>query len=43
MAVTNETLRQARRLRAQVDGTVDATVRDLVAAWARAWDEIAGA
>lgn len=40
MAVDDETIRLARKLRVTIDAQVDATVRDLVRAWARAWDEI---
>lgn len=41
MAITPETLRQLRALTATVGGHVDGTVRDLTAAWLRAWDELA--
>ena len=40
MAVDDETIRLARKLRIHIDSEVDATVRALVTAWARAWDEI---
>ncbi|MCL8026323.1 phage minor head protein [Nocardioides bruguierae] len=41
MAATRVTLRLVRALNAQLAGVTDAQVRDLVAAWADAWDEIA--
>jgi SPP1 gp7 family putative phage head morphogenesis protein len=40
VSINDETLRLARQLRIRVDREVDATVRDLVRSWARAWDEI---
>lgn len=41
MPITPQTLRLADDLRVVLNATVDAQVRDLVAAWARAWQEIA--
>lgn len=41
MAVTAETLRVQAELRASLDHIVDNQTRDLVAAWADAWDEVA--
>lgn len=41
MAVTRDTLRLADVLRDQLDGVVDNQTRDLVRAWAEAWDEVA--
>lgn len=40
MPVTADTLAAARRMRVELDATVDAATRDLAAAWGRAWDEI---
>lgn len=40
MSINDETLRLARKLRIRVDGEVNQAVRELVRAWARAWDEI---
>lgn len=40
MAVTEETLRLAKKLRIHLDRTVNQATRELVRAWARAWDEI---
>lgn len=40
MAITEESLRLARALRIRVDDTVDNTTRQLVEAWARAWNEL---
>jgi len=42
MPVTRETLSLVRRLRVEVGSEADASVRALVKAWGRAWDEIAG-
>lgn len=42
MAVTPETLRLVAGMRVQIDSTVDAASRDLITAWATAWQEIAG-
>lgn len=42
MAVTGTTVRLARRLRIDLLKITDQQARDLVAAWARAWDEVAG-
>lgn len=42
MPVTRETLRLAKQLRIDVNGTVDVAVRELVEAWARAWEQIDG-
>jgi SPP1 gp7 family putative phage head morphogenesis protein len=42
MAVTATTLRLATRLRTDLLKVTDQQTRDLVAAWARAWDEVAG-
>lgn len=41
MAVTAETLRLQAEIRATLDRIVDNQTRDLVAAWADAWDEVA--
>lgn len=41
MAVTAETLRVQAEIRASLDRIVDNQTRDLVAAWADAWDEVA--
>ncbi len=41
MAVTAETLRLQAEIRATLDRIVDDQTRDLVAAWADAWDEVA--
>ncbi|PZR55233.1 phage head morphogenesis protein [Xylanimonas oleitrophica] len=41
MAVNRETLRLARGMRVQLDRTVDAATRDMVAAWVKAWDDLA--
>lgn len=43
MAIDDETLRLARKMRITIDHEVDATIRTLVRAWARSWDEIHGA
>lgn len=40
MSVTDETLQLLAELRVAVDATVDAATRDLVKAWARAWDDL---
>lgn len=40
MAVTRRTLRLADQLRIVLDDRVDLAVRDLVEAWARAWEQI---
>lgn len=40
MPVTADTLAAARRMRVELDATVDAATRDMAAAWGRAWDEI---
>lgn len=40
MAINEETLRLAKKLRIHLDATVNQSVRDLVKAWALAWDEI---
>ncbi len=42
MPTTARTLRLERQLRAKLGNTLDQQTRDLVAAWARAWDEVAG-
>jgi SPP1 gp7 family putative phage head morphogenesis protein len=42
VAVTEETLRLSNRYRVTLGRTVNATTRDLVRAWAAAWDEIQG-
>lgn len=42
MSITPGTLRAVQQLRAGIAGVVDAQARDLVAAWAAAWDEVAG-
>ncbi len=41
MAATRETLAELMRQRATIDAIVDAGTRDLIVAWARAWDEVA--
>jgi SPP1 gp7 family putative phage head morphogenesis protein len=41
VAVTADTLRQARQLRANLNRTTASTTRQLVEAWVRAWDELA--
>ena len=41
MAVTEQTLTELMRQRAAIDAIVDAGTRDLIVAWARAWDEMA--
>lgn len=41
MAVTRETLAELMRQRAGIDAIVDTRTRDLIVAWARAWDEMA--
>lgn len=41
MALTAATVLAQRKVRIQIDQTVDAATRDLVQAWGRAWDEIA--
>lgn len=41
MAVTDRGIRLVEDLRAQLDTVVDGQVRDLVRAWATAWDEVA--
>lgn len=41
MAITRETLRLVQELRRQIDRITDDSVRDLTAAWVRAWDTIA--
>lgn len=41
MAVTGRTLRLERRLRRDLQRITDLQTRDLVAAWATAWDEVA--
>ena len=41
MAVTEQTLAELMRQRAGIDLIVDTRTRDLIVAWARAWDEIA--
>lgn len=43
MAINDETLRLGRQLRIRVGAEVDQVVRELVQAWARAWDEVHGA
>lgn len=40
VSVTDETLQLLAELRVAVDATVDAATRDLVKAWARAWDDL---
>ncbi len=40
MTINDETLRLARKMRITIGAEVDATVRELVGAWARSWDEI---
>jgi SPP1 gp7 family putative phage head morphogenesis protein len=42
MAATKTTIRLATRLRTDLLKVTDQQTRDLVAAWARAWDEVAG-
>ena len=41
MAVTEQTLAELMRQRAGIDLIVDTRTRDLIVAWARAWDEVA--
>ena len=41
MAVTEQTLAELMRQRAAIDTIVDTRTRDLIVAWARAWDEVA--
>lgn len=41
MPVTRDTLRLLDGMRRQLDNVIDDQVRDLVAAWATAWDEVA--
>ncbi|ACZ29579.1 phage head morphogenesis protein, SPP1 gp7 family [Xylanimonas cellulosilytica DSM 15894] len=41
MPVTDRTVRLSRQARKALDGIVDQATRDLVIAWATAWDEIA--
>lgn len=41
MAVTGQTLAELMRQRAAIDTIVDTRTRDLIVAWARAWDEVA--
>ena len=40
MAVTRQTLAELMRQRAAIDAIVDTRTRDLIVAWARAWDEL---
>ena len=40
--ITQETLDLARRLRIQIDKSVNAADREIILAWARAWREISG-
>lgn len=42
MSISDETLRVARRLRRDLAKVTDGQARDLVQAWARGWDEVAG-
>ena len=42
MAITRAALALETQLRDQLDAVLDQQVRDLVAAWIRAWDEVAG-
>lgn len=42
MPVNRHTIAEQRRLRVQIDTTVDAATQDITLAWARAWNEIAG-
>lgn len=42
MSISDQTLRLTARLRADLNTITDRQARDLVAAWARAWDEVAG-
>lgn len=42
MAITEATLGEVDALRARISSTVDATTRQLVVAWADAWDELSG-
>jgi SPP1 gp7 family putative phage head morphogenesis protein len=42
VAVSNQTLRLAQRLRTDLAKITDARTRDLTAAWVRAWDTVAG-
>lgn len=42
MAVTDETLRLTARLRRQLEGITNRQTRDIVAAYARGWDDVAG-
>lgn len=41
MSISDDTLRVVDDLRAQLETVVDSQVRDLVSAWAHAWDEVA--
>lgn len=41
MSISDHTLRVADDLRAQLEQVVDSQARDIVAAWAHAWDEVA--
>lgn len=42
MSISDETLRLTNRLRRDLTTVTDRQERELVAAWARAWDEVAG-
>lgn len=42
MTISQDTWRLVQRLRLDVAKVTDAQTRDLVASWARAWDEVAG-
>lgn len=42
MSISDETIQLGRQLRRDLEQITDAQTRDLVAAWARAWDEVAG-
>jgi SPP1 gp7 family putative phage head morphogenesis protein len=42
VSISDETLRLTERLRRDLNRLTDAQARDLVAGWARAWDEVAG-
>lgn len=42
MAISNETLRLAQRLRSDLAKITDARTRQLTAAWVQAWDTVAG-